>query len=231
MKRFIIILLAILFLKYNSYVYSQPLDNILANIQQAYENTIDFQADFQQISFIKSIGEEQKASGKVYMKKPGLMRWEYLNPEKQLIILDGKVLWIYSHENKQVIKNDLINNFDSKTPYLFLLGLGKIEDEFNVKYINGGASSKKDWLFLELRPKKEQPGLEKLVLKINPKNFQVEGSSIFDYYGNITSIDFYDIQINRDIPVSLFQYQVSEGIEVIEPPRIQTDTEERGKNK
>jgi len=231
MKRFIIILLAILFLKYNSYVYSQPLDNILANIQQAYENTIDFQADFQQISFIKSIGEEQKASGKVYMKKPGLMRWEYLNPEKQLIILDGKVLWIYSHENKQVIKNDLFNNFDSKAPYLFLLGLGKIEDEFNVKYINGGTSSKKDCLFLELRPKEEQPGLEKLVLKINSKNFQVESSSIFDYYGNITSIDFYDIQINRNVPVSLFQYQVSEGIEVIEPPRIQTDIEERGKNK
>ena len=231
MKRFIIILLAILFLKSGTSVYSQPLDNILANIQQTFDKTIDFQADFQQFSFIKSIDEEQKASGKVYLKKPGLMRWEYLKPEKQLIVLDGKVLWIYSHENKQVIKNDLVNNFDTKMPYFFLLGLGKIEDEFNVRYINAGNVSEENWISLELKPKEEQPGLEKLVLKINPKNFQVESSSIFDYYGNITSIVFYDIQINRDVPVSLFQYQVPEGVEVIEPPRIQTDTEERGENK
>lgn len=221
MRRFILFFIPIFFFKLSIFVYAQSLDNILSNIQEVYEKTKDFQADFEQTSLIKSINEEQKSSGKVYMKKPGLMRWEHLSPEKELIVLDGKVLWIYSPENKQVIKNDLVGKFDSGTPFLFLLGLGKIKEQFNVKYLNQNKAGKEDWIILELRPKKEQPGLEKLILRVSPKSFLVEGSSVFDEYGNVTSFDFYDIQINKNISSSLFEYEVPEGTEVIEPPRIQ----------
>jgi outer membrane lipoprotein carrier protein len=227
MKRFFIIFFVmVVTLGSSESLFSRSLDSILENIQQTYENTKDYKAEFRQTSFIKSIEEEQQSKGRVYMKKPGRMRWEYLEPEKQLIVLDSKILWIYTQETNQVIKNNFVEHFDSKTPYLFLLGMGKIKEEFDVTRMEEKEDSGKK-IVLELKPKEEQPGLRKLVLKVHPKSFQVEGTSIFDDFGNITSFDFYDIQLNSTIPGSLFQFEVPEGAEVVEPPNIQINKEMR----
>src|SRR5262245_44621181 len=60
----------------------------VARMQKFYESTSDLHAKFEQ-ELVASIGGTKKASGDVWLKKPGRMRWEYAKPEKKLMVADG----------------------------------------------------------------------------------------------------------------------------------------------
>jgi len=49
-----------------------------------------FAADFLQESTIKSMEITDFASGRLYVRYPGMMRWEYEKPDRQVIITDAR---------------------------------------------------------------------------------------------------------------------------------------------
>src|SRR4051812_46494950 len=53
-------------------------------IQHFYESTASLHARFDQ-ELDAAMGGKKKASGEVWLKKPGRMRWEYELPEKKLM--------------------------------------------------------------------------------------------------------------------------------------------------
>ena len=78
------------------------LDQILEGMEKRYANSRFF-AKFFQESTIKAMEITDFASGKVYVRHPGKMRWEYEKPDRQIIITDGFKLWIYRPEDNQVM--------------------------------------------------------------------------------------------------------------------------------
>ena len=86
-----------------SWAVASDLTWVIQQVQGKYNQTKDFTANFQQSTNIGSLGRSQKAHGRVYLKKPGMMRWEYEKPEEQLIVSNGKLLWIYDPSLNQVI--------------------------------------------------------------------------------------------------------------------------------
>ena len=36
-----------------------------------------------------------EATGKAIFKKPGMMKWDYISPDTQQIVSDGKTIWIF----------------------------------------------------------------------------------------------------------------------------------------
>ncbi|MDH3877689.1 MAG: outer membrane lipoprotein carrier protein LolA, partial [Desulfobacterales bacterium] len=77
-------------------------DQILGHVENKYTNS-KFAADFIQKSTIKAMNITDMATGKVYIKYPGMMRWEYEKPDRQIIITDGDKLWVYRPEDNQVM--------------------------------------------------------------------------------------------------------------------------------
>jgi outer membrane lipoprotein-sorting protein len=71
------IALGLLFFTYPSQAAQLPLDELIDRIQEAYNLAEDLDADFTQEAYNKAVGRTQKAEGKVYVKKPNLMRWDY----------------------------------------------------------------------------------------------------------------------------------------------------------
>ena len=63
-------------------------DQILDRVENKYANS-KFSADFIQKSTIKAMDIADMASGKVFIKHPGMMRWEYEKPDKQIIFFTG----------------------------------------------------------------------------------------------------------------------------------------------
>ena len=47
---------------------------------------------------------KERSSGKVALSAPRLFRWEYVKPYPQLIVADGKTVWVYDPDLKQVTK-------------------------------------------------------------------------------------------------------------------------------
>jgi outer membrane lipoprotein carrier protein len=192
------------------------LNEVVAKVQEQYEIHADFKAHFVQESLIKSLGKKQQAEGVVYFKKPGKMHWIYRKPTRQEIISDGETLWNYRPEEKQVIVSEMTRAFQSKAPSTFLAGIGNLKQDFHARFMKE-PSSGADYL-LELTPVEAQGSLEKLFLRVDPRNFHILQAKIQDAMGNITQITFSRIQFDNHLPDSLFAFTPPKGVEVFHMP-------------
>src|SRR5262245_41603431 len=69
-------------------------DELVARVQQRYDRTTHLRARFQQETHMAGFDQVQTGEGQVYIRKPGMMRWDYSKPERQVIIANGETLWI-----------------------------------------------------------------------------------------------------------------------------------------
>ncbi len=199
-------------------VSSQDLETIIDNVQRQYEATQDIQATFLQIALIKTIPQEKKSEGRVFFKKPGKMRWEYTDPEQQLLVSDGRTMWYYVAEDQQVIVQDAENAYGSRTPITFLSGMGKLQNDFYIKLLPPSDATTRlvSGHRLELLPKQPQPDLAKLILTVDPAVYQNVHTAVYDPYGNITDVYLQNIQMNISPPDALFHFDIpEEGVDVI----------------
>jgi outer membrane lipoprotein carrier protein len=191
-------------------------DQIVTRVQQQYDAHGDFKADFVQESLVKSLGRKQVSEGVVFFKKPGKMRWNYQNPLKQEIVSDGKTLWSYHPEEKQVLMSPMSQAAQGKVPSTFLAGLGNLKLDFQVRW--GKEPSPQENYFLELTPNEFQGSLEKLFLLIDRENFRILQAKIQDIMGNTTQISFSKAQFDNRLPDSLFTFTPPKGVEVFQMP-------------
>jgi outer membrane lipoprotein carrier protein len=192
------------------------LDEIVTKVQKQYDTHADFKAHFVQESMVKSLGKKQSSEGTVSFKKPGKMRWTYQKPFKQELISDGKTLWNYRPEDKQVMVSQMSQAVQGKVPSTFLAGLGNLKLDFQVRW--GKEPSAKESYYLELTPNEFQGSLEKLFLLIDRENFRILQAKIQDVMGNTTLISFSKIQFDNRLSDSLFTFTPPPGVEVFKLP-------------
>src|SRR5919201_1298386 len=172
-------------------------------VQRYYERIKDFSASFAQTSTYPTFGNVRKAAGKVFLKKPDLLRWEY--DDGRLIVLDGKKLWNWNPEDKEVqVKNGF--GPDQVPPeFAFLFGRGKLLDRFNVRAVPrppelpGGEA-------IELVPKKPSPDVQKLLFTVDGKG-QVLATVLTNGQGDLNQLVFREAKVNSSLPGSLFRFE------------------------
>ena len=99
-------------------------DQIVDQLQKSYDSIADFTADFRQETELTTLKKTLKAWGKVTYKRPGKMLWRFDEPKNQWVLADGKSLYFYQPDQKQVLKTPLKNAFRTDVPLTFLLGIG-----------------------------------------------------------------------------------------------------------
>src|SRR5213594_4325573 len=72
-------------------------------LQKKYDAVKDFSADFVHAYEGGVLRKQITERGKLLVKKPGKMRWEYTAPEAKLFVSDGVKLYSYIPQDKQVI--------------------------------------------------------------------------------------------------------------------------------
>lgn len=191
----------------------------ITRIEKQYETMDDYQAHFEQETHLVSLKQVEKATGKVYFKKGGKMLWEYKKPTVQKFVLDGKNLWLYLPEDKQVMKN----NFSAIPKHVvFDLFRGKIniQQKFKVSFIQNVIKDKKTEIVLELIPLVYDPTITKLTLWVDPDNYHVTKSFLENEFGNKTVLKFSEIKVNTGIDDSFFEFTPPPGVEIFEPPQL-----------
>src|SRR5438067_1869730 len=124
---------------------------LVAKIQKFYDSSRDLHARFDQV-LESGMGGKKKASGEVWLKKPGKMRWDYVKPERKLMLSDGQTLWVYEPEDEQAFKQDLRSS-TLPLSVSFLLGQGKLGDEFAISMVHAEATGQPGDAVLKLVPK------------------------------------------------------------------------------
>jgi len=216
----------------SAYPAEKPdLQSILAALRKGYASMEDLHADFNQRTYVASLKREEKGSGELFLKKKGgtaQFRFNYVKPRQQ-IISNGKTVWYYLPENRQVILTDTAKLFSGGNGMAlsYLTGLGSLEEDFDIKLISA-TPDKKGNFPLELAPKKNNPAVAKLHLFVsgdavekagsNVKGeafFPIAASTLFDQMGNRTTIEFSKIRINSGLSSERFSFKPPAGVEVI----------------
>ena len=191
-------------------------DQVVARMQQFYNTTTDYQADFFQTYFNRLFNNYQRSHGKVYFKKPGRMRWEYAAPERKLFVSDGRTMWAYEPEANQAFQQSLQDS-QLPTALSFLTGQGNLATEFNFRLIPARQYGFENGSVVELRPKTPNPQYERLVLFVDGQSFQVRRSLVIDQAGNRNKMEFTNARQNQGIPDSRFSFTPPQGTRVIHP--------------
>ncbi len=178
----------------------------VAKVQNFYNTTKSFSASFSQTVKNSTFSKlkPKVSSGKVYILKPGKMRWDYKNANRRdasspkvskSFISDGKHLWAVMHKNKQFYKESLKG---SALPVAvsFLMGTGNLLNDFNVVLETPGKFGSKSDILLLLTPKVPSARYKKLWLVVDPNNYSVKQSVVLNSKGDTNSIVFSNVALD-----------------------------------
>ena len=192
--------------------FSTDKKEVLNAVQKQYDKTQTFKADFVQKSYLKIMDQTQTAKGEVFIKKPGKMKWIYKAPDPQIMTSNNNGIWLYLPEEKQVTKMQMENIYSSNTPAMFLVGKGKLSESFKVDSV----MKVQGMVTLTLLPRDAEMNIDRLLLFVDDKNYQITGSSVYDKLGNKTEILFSSILVNQAISDKFFDFKIPEGVDVVD---------------
>ena len=190
-------------------------DQILDRIEKKYTNS-EFSADFVQRSYLKAMDIIDQASGKVYIKYPGKMRWEYEKPDRQIFITDGEKLWVYRPDDNQVQIGKAPTFFKGGKGASFLSDISLIRQEFDISLKKGEQDESDPFYYLKLIPREKTLDITDILLMVSKQTFNVVQIITIDLYGDENRIDLLNFVFGIKLDDSLFSFKIPAGADVIQ---------------
>ena len=190
---------------------SMSVDEILERVEKIYTAS-RFSASFIQASTIKAMDITDSASGKLYVQYPGKMRWEYLEPESQIIVTDGSQLWMYRPEDNQVMLGQASTFFSEGKGAGFLSDIRLLRKDFNITLedIRFG-----DYYNLKLVPRETNWDIAYVHLLVSRATFRIAQVFTYNAYEDVTRIELVDPQFNELFEDGLFTFEIPKGVDVL----------------
>ena len=159
---------------------------------------------FQQTTLSADGGRMAESKGTLYLKRPGKFRWEYDSPLKQIIVADGKRVWLHDLELDQVSHQGQ-NKALSGTPAQLLAAEEPIDRHFKVSPWDGG--DEREWV--ELQPRKSDTQVVKIRIGFIGK--RLDTLLMEDTFGQLTRFTFTNTKRNPSLKEDLFRLDESTG--------------------
>ena len=189
-------------------------------LQKKYDGIRDFSADFVHVYEGGVLRKRITERGRLLVKKPGKMRWEYTSPEQKLFVSDGMKMYSYIPQDKQVIVASVPPEDQATTPTLFLAGKGNLTRDFTPSIVELPAGAPAGAKALKLVPKKPQRDYDELVLVVDPGTLEIRGLVTVDAQGGKSSFSFANLKENVGLSDKEFAFKVPRGVDVVtSPPR------------
>jgi chaperone LolA len=189
------------------------LASAVARLQARYASVSSVTATFEQT--YHGPGVEQTEAGVLFMKKPGLMRWEYREPERKLFVADGRNSYLYAPEDRQVLVSRLSADELRSTPLQFLLGRGRIMESFVASWESELKPRVEGTVLLRLAPRTPEPSYAYVVLECDESTYDLRRIVIREATGNTSEFLLTNLQTNVRIDDNKFQFRIPKGVEVI----------------
>jgi len=191
---------------------SPQLRALLDRLQKHYQQTTSFSAKFKE-EVAPAGGTKREREGIVYYRKPGRMRWEFIDPEKQTIVSDGATLYSYDPDLNQVVETPLKQALKSSSATSFLLGIGNINHDFKAAFAHPATPTGLVDLILDAKT-----GGYKIEVGLDTTTYNLMTLTLTDQLGDVTKIDFSDIHDNVELPDSNFAFNAPAGADIVTAP-------------
>lgn len=192
------------------------LDSSIDSLQRKYSSVRDLRMDF--IQTYKSPRRPAKTeTGVLFLRRPGMMRWEYKTPKEKLFVSNGKTVYFYLPEEKQVQKASVKESRDQRVPFLFLLGKGNLKKDFSkIEWAEDNRPFFEGNKAIYAYPKKTIDEFVRILMEFSPQTFQLQRVTVFDIDGTTSEFVFTNIQENLGTPTQAFTFKVPPNTEVLD---------------
>jgi outer membrane lipoprotein carrier protein len=160
----------------------------------------------------------QSGHGTLWAQRPGKFRWDYLpstaprgseNIEGQLLVNDGKNLWLFERDLAQATVRDATAS-DAAAPMLLLVGsLAQIEAAFEIKSLP--ARDGAQWV--QVTPRSAAADFARAELGF--RGNLLSAMLISDKLGQTTTLRLTQTRRNPRLVASLFHFSPPAGVDVI----------------
>ena len=180
----------------------------IQRVERYVERLSTLRADFRQEVLDAAGAIRERADGTLLLEKPGRFRWEYRHPSEQLLVSDGKTVWLYDTELEQVTVRSLGDSL-SATPAMLLSGRGGVDESFIAS--DGGQADGLDWV--ELAPRLEETDFRSI--RLGFRGNELARMDLVDRLGQTTRIDFLAVERNPKLPADSFTFVPPPGVDVV----------------
>lgn len=198
---------------------SVPAEEMPDLIQERYESLKTFKADFVQELTNVASGEVDTRKGRIWFRQPSQVRWETVEPEKELLVVGPDYAWDYIEDEQLALKYSVASLLDSKTILRFISGQANLKEDFVVKTEWQGAEEVrgkwgKGFSVLQLVPKEAEPGMVLAYIGVEPETGLLRQVMIVDFYGNGNELRLTNVELDIDLPGDMFVFTPPEGVQV-----------------
>lgn len=180
--------------------------NELAQLLNSY-NT--YQANFTASTYEKNGKLSQSSSGIVTLARPGRFRWETLQPFHQILIANGRTLWIYDVDLAEAAKK----NIDNKTMDPAVLLSQKVKSLLNRFFISKIRLSDQS-VWYQLTTPVQNQAFQTLQMRFI--NGQLTDIRMLNLLGQTTYFHFTNIQLNITVNDALFNFIPPANVKILD---------------
>lgn len=194
-----------------------------ARLQNRYDSIKSLSFNFVQDTRGQLSGRPKKGRGQAYFLKnttPGKMRWNYSDPDRQVLVSDGKSFSMYFESLQQMIVTPATALQEDLT-YSFFTGNGNLLKDFTISGADNKRSNDDEACsIIKLTPKVKQSQVASIHLWITEDSL-IRRMEILDLFDTLTVLNFSNLQVdnleseNEEMMAQLFAFTPPEGTEII----------------
>ncbi len=190
---------------------------VAQRIQQTYAKTRTLRAEFQQTTSSRMSDRERHGAGSMVLAKPGLMRWDYREPDQQVFVCDGKRISMYFAKERQMMVTPAKDYLESDVTYSFFTGKGDIARDFLVAGPEEEDLAEANPAYqLKLTPKQPHAQIDFINIWVDRNTFLLKKLKVTDKFGTVTDLVFSQVSVNEDVADMIFHFTPPEGTEIID---------------
>lgn len=189
-----------------------PLGQLVRIVDARYDSLTTLRADFTEI--YSQEGVFRRASGVLYLRKPGRMRWNYEVPEKKVFLVTRHRVWLYLPAEGQAQVRSLQSAASLKTPLRWLLG--KLDLPRELSHLTYGGLDPLwagDYVIRGV-PIALGPNFREVILEISPA-YNIRRIVIRASNGVVTDFRLSHIAANIPLAARLFQFRPPPGTKIV----------------
>lgn len=171
-------------------------------VERFYNSAKTLEARFEQRHLAG--GRERVESGKLVLRKPGRMRWDYDNGK--VFLADGKRVWFYQPAANRAEYSELKESEDLRAPLAFLLGRLDFAKLFGPLRQEGEEI---------VAPAKSDKMPYREVRFVASSDGSIERVTVFGQDASVMEFRFQDQQRNARLSEDLFRFSPPAGVEVV----------------
>ena len=160
-------------------------------------------------------GKKSRTSqGSLEFQRPNRFRFAYSTPTEQLIVGDGKQVWLYDADLNQVTVRPMSQALGA-TPAALLAG-GNLEKDFVLKAAPGTGQGADAIEWVDAQPRQKDGQFQSV--KVGFKQGQLSVLEILDSFGQRSRLSFGQLETKVCLPASRFQFTPPAGADVLKQP-------------